>query len=101
MGISIDKISGSFVGNVNKKMQDERIELADQRHRQFDEIFISSNKLAEEEKKIEGGLTKRLSYELKQPTNQAKIDELKSLVEKGAYEIDVNKLASNILALGE
>ncbi len=101
MSISIDKVSGGFISGVAKKAQGDRVETADKRNRQFDEIFISSNKLAEEEKKIEGGLVKKLSFELRQPTSQEKLDELKARIDQGTYEIDVNKLATSILALGE
>lgn len=65
--------------------------------RNFDEITIHSSSEEVAQKTFASVLSKALSDEVRTPTPETKINDLKTRIDNGTYQVDANAIASKIL----
>lgn len=63
----------------------------------YDAVTIRSTSPEALDSKFASALNARIKGELQQPTSAEKLEDLKSRIENGTYQVDANKIAERIL----
>lgn len=96
------KITSNKVGlnypNTNDVLKSSTIPAEKKRiTKNFDEIIIHVNNSANPEDKFINDLTSKLSKDIRTPASNYEIDDLKSQIETGTYQISLDEIAKKIM----
>ncbi len=101
MKISINNIAKNYsdLQIQSKETQKSLASLSESESSNFDQLLIRSNPKQIEEYSFMEGLSKNLSKEVSSSVKD--LEQIKSQVQNGTYQIDAQAVASRILLLGE
>ena len=82
---------------MQKSQNQARTIISDSDKNNYDEISIHSASVEELDSDFASQLKTALMKEIKQPSSQETLDNLKQRIENGLYQVDSNKVAERIL----
>ena len=67
------------------------------KNKNFDSVIISSKDKALSPENFAGSVSKKISDDVRIPASQEKLDRLKSEIENGTYNVDIDEIAKRMM----